>query len=796
MLRQIESFTAAGATRGAASMMSGALPDVPEDGRFVVTKVSRRGFLKGAGLVLAVQLLPPGVARAFNRYPTGAEGMPHKTVADPLIFVKIAPDGTVTLVSHRAEMGTGSRTNVPMVLADEMEANWSRVRLVQAPGDEPRYGNQDTDGSRSLRHFVQPMRQCGASMRYMLESAAAKRWGVDRARVRAVNHTVVLLDGPGEAARPTGRMFGYGELAKAAMAEPVPSFEQLRFKKDAEFRYMGKGEIQLVDLHDITTGHAVYGADIRLPGMKFAAVVRPPVVGGKVRSFDAEQAKKVPGVERIVQIPGSMPPAKFAPLGGIAVVANSTWAAFQGAKAIKVEWDDGPHAGFDTDAYHKEMAETARQPGEVVRKQGDPDGAFSKAAKVVAAEYYQQHMVHTPMEPPAALASVKDGKAEIWAPVQSPYGTRQDVAKMLELDESAVTVNQTLLGGGFGRKSKCDYVLEAALLSREVGTPVLVQWSREDDIRHGFNHTTSVERIEAAVDAGGKVVGWRHRTVAPSIGSTFVEDTGLQMPLELGMGLVDLPFDIANIGMENGKVMAHTRVGWFRSVSNLPRAFAIQSFVGELAHELGRDQKTMLLELIGPARKLDLPKMGIVSELWNYGEPYEEFPIDTGKLRQVVEMAAANAGWGRQLPKGEGLGIAAHRSFVSYVATVVHVKVADDGAISVPEVYTAIDCGFCINPERVRAQMEGAAVMGMTMALYSGLDYVKGRVKQSNFHDYQMARMDRYPENVHTAIVEHPFSVHATGVGEPGVPPFAPALANAIFAATGKRLRTVPFKNV
>jgi isoquinoline 1-oxidoreductase beta subunit len=617
---------------------------------------------------------------------------------------------------------------------------------------------------------------------------------VDRARVRAVNHTVVLLDGTGESARPTGRMFGYGELAKAAVAEPVPKFEQLRFKKDAEFRYMGKGEIQLVDLFDITTGRAGYGADVRLPGMKYAAVARPPVVGGKVRSFDAEQAKKVAGVERIVQIPGSTPPAKFAPLGGVAVVADSTWAAFQGVKALKVEWDDGPHGSFDTEAYRKEMAETARKPGEVVRKQGDPDGAFAKAAKVVAAEYYQQHMVHTPMEPPAALASFKDGRLEIWAPVQSPYGTRQDVAQLLGLQESAVTVNQTLLGGGFGRKSKGDFVQEAALLSREVGAPVLVQWSREDDIRHGFNHTTSVERIEAALDAGGKVVGWRHRTVAPSLGSTFSEDTGLQMPLELGMGLVDLPFDIPNIGMENGKVKAHTRVGWFRAVSNLPRAFAIQSFVGELAHELGRDQKTMLLELIGPARRIDLAKAGIVGELWNYGEPYEEFPIDTGKLRNVIELAATNANWGRQLPKGEGLGIAAHRSFVSYVASVVHVKVADDGSISVPEVYTAIDCGFCINPERVRAQMEGAAVMGMTMALYSGLDYVNGRVKQSNFHDYQMARMDRYPENVHTAIVEHPFSVHATGVGEPGVPPFAPALANAIFAATGKRMRDIPFK--
>ena len=795
MLRHIQSSMVAGAPRAAGRLAADAKGGTPpaEPRHAFVTNVSRRGFLQGAGLVLAVQLLPPDIARAFDAYPTGAQGMPNKTVPDPLVFVQIAPDGTVTLVAHRAEMGTGSRTSVPMVLADEMEANWAKVRVVQAPGDEPRYGNQDTDGSRSLRHFVQPMRQCGASMRYMLESAAAKRWGVDRARVRAVNHTVVLLDGTGPSAHPTGRMLGYGELAKAAMAEPVPAFGDLRFKKDAEFRYMGKGEIPIVDLFDITTGRAVYGADVRLPGMKYAAIARPPVVGGKVRSFDAADARKIAGVERVVEIPGSTPPAKFAPLGGVAVVASSTWAALEGAKALKVEWDDGPHAAFDTEAYHQDMAETARRPGQVVRKQGDPDAAFGKAAKVVAAEYYQRHMVHTPMEPPAALASFKDGKVEVWAPVQSPYGTRQDLAKLMDLDESAVRVNQTLIGGGFGRKSNCDFVQEAALLSREVGAPVLVQWSREDDIHHGFNHTTSVERLEAAIDGDGKGVGWRHRSVAPSLGSTFAEDSGLQMPLELGMGLTDLPFDIANMGMENGKAMAHARIGWFRSVSNLPRAFAIQSFVGELAHELGRDQKTMLLELIGPARKLELARIGVVGELWNYGEPYEEFPIDTGRLRHVVEMAASNAGWGRELPKGEALGIAAHRSFVTYVASVVHVKVADDGTIRVPEVYTAIDCGFCINPERVRAQMEGAAVMGMTMALYSGIDYAKGRVQQSNFHDYQMARMDRYPENVHTAIVEHPFSVHATGVGEPGVPPFAPALANAIFAATGKRLRSLPF---
>ena len=320
-----------------------------------------------------------------------------------------------------------------------------------------------------------------------------------------------------------------------------------------------------------------------------------------------------------------------------------------------------------------------------------------------------------------------------------------------------------------------------------------LQWTREDDIRHSFNATTSVERLAAAVDGAGKVVGWRHRSVAPTILSTFAPDPGLAMPLEVGMGLVDTPFDIPNLALESGEAKAHTRIGWFRSVSNIPHAFAAQSFVAEVAEALGRDPKDMLLELIGAPRVLDEQSDGLPEDLWNYGEPYAEFPIDTGRLRGVIELAADKADWGRPLPEGEGLGIAAHRSFVTYVASVVRVRLGANGAIEVPEVHTAVDCGFCVNPERVHSQMEGAAVMGMTLALHSAVHYENGAVRESNFHDYPMARMSAYPRTVHTHIVEHPFSVHATGIGEPGVPPFAPALANAIFAASGKRLRDLPF---
>ena len=762
-------------------------PDSIPSATGLIEKVSRRKFLKigggSAAMALAMQIVP-GSAFAYDPYPTGAEGMPHKTVINPQVFVEIDADGTVTLTTHRSEMGTGARTSVPLALADEMEADWSRVKLRQAEGDEPKYGNQDTDGSRSLRHYLQPMRQMGASVRLMLEQAAAKKWGVDASQVKAENHEVHMKDG--------SKSIGYGEVAADAMAMELPAFEDLTFKTDAEFRYLGKGEVPMYDLHDITTGKARYGADITLDGMKFAAVARPGVVGAKLVSVDDTEAMKVPGVERIVKIEGSMPPAKFAPLGGVAVVANNTWAAIKGRDALKLEWSDSPHSSFNTAAYADEMRATAKKPGKVLRKVGDPDAAFANAARVFSQEYYQPHMQHAQMEPLVAVADYKDGKLDIWAPVQSPYGARTDTAAALGMEVEDVKVEVSLLGGGFGRKSKCDYVIEAALVSKEIGAPVKLQWTREDDVRGGFYHTTSVERLEAALDSNDKVVGWRHRSVSPTLFSLFVDDPGHTSALEGGMGLVDTPIGVENLVAESGEAKAHTRVGWFRSVSNIPRAWGVQSFIAELAHDLGRDPKDMLIELIGPDRKID-PVAADMKDLWNYGEPYEEFPNDTARLRGVIELAAEKAGWGKDLPKGEALGIAAHRSFVTYVASVVRVKVDDNGNVSIPETHMAVDCGFCGNPERVASQMEGAAVMGMTLAMHSSINHENGAVTNSNFHDYPVVRINSYPKQVHTHIVEHPFSVHATGIGEPGVPPFAPALANAIFAATGKRYRDLPF---
>ena len=753
----------------------------------IIENVSRRKLLQGAaalgGLVIAVRLLP--IPHSFAQAPKyGADGMPNGTVNDPRVFVAIDKDGTVSIVCHRSEMGQGVRTGVPLILADELEADWARVKIVQAPGDEKKFGNQDTDGSRSTRHFMKPMRECGAAMRMMLEAAAAKRLNVPVAEVEARNHEVVH--------KTSGRKLGYGELAADAASQPVPALDKLKLKDPAAFRYIGK-DTPIVDLVDMTTGRAMYGQDTRLPGMKFAVIARSPVHGGKVTAVDSAAAMKVPGVEKVVQIEGTPSPAKFQPAAGVAVIARNTWAAMKGREALKITWDDGPNKVYESKSYRKKLEATARQAGKVVRNEGDAEGALAKAAKKVEAEYYLPHFAHATMEPPAATARIADGKCEVWACVQSPQGTRDEVAKRLGLSADNVTVHVTLLGGGFGRKSKPDFAIEAALLSREMGgAPVKVVWTREDDLHNGYYHTVSAERIEAGLDASGKVVAWRHRTVAPSILSIFAPGIKHEAPFELSMGAVDMPFAIPNIRVENGEAEAHTRIGWFRSVSNIPHAFAVQSFAAELAHAAGKDPKDFLLELIGPARMVDQQKAGVG---WNYGENPEVYPIDTARLRRVVELAAEKGEWGRKLPPRHGLGIAVHRSFVSYIATVVEVAVDPKGNVSVPRVDVAVDCGFFVNPERVRSQIEGACVMGLGLALRSEITFKDGRVEQSNFNDFEVARINESPRETRVHIVPANVNVPPGGVGEPGVPPFAPALCNAIFAAVGKRIRQLPIRD-
>ena len=744
-----------------------------------VENVSRRGFLKGmlgaGALVLSAQILPE---RLFGANVNAGESGMSKAVFEPSVYLAVDTDGTVYIVCHRAEMGSGNRTGLPRIVADELDADWNRVKVVQAPGD-PKYGDQDTDGSHSVRDFFVPLREAGATGRLMLVRAAAETWGVPEKECTTESSAVVH--------KASGKKLGYGELARTAAKLPVPKKEELQLKKPSEWKYIGK-PASSYDLKDMVSGKATYGQDLHMDGMLYASVAHPPVYGSTVKSVDDAAALKVAGVKQTAVIDTFKPPVTMQALGGVAVLADSTYAAFQGKKKLKVEWQTSEHSVWTSDAYRKELEATSRKPCKVVRENGNVDAQFAKGEKIVEAQYYAPMLAHAAMEPPAALAVYRDGKVEAWAPTQGPQGAAEAIAAAVGIKKEDVTVNVTLLGGAFGRKSFPDFVVEAAVLSKKTGKPVKVVWSREDDIKFDAFHSVAAMYFKASLGADGKPTAWLQRSVFPPIASTFEPQGEYADAGEIGLGFSDVPFAIPNQRVENGPAQAHTRIGWFRSVANIYHAYGIHSFADELAHAAGKDPVEYVLALLGQDRII--PKTELAKDYKNYDGDYETYPIDAARFKRVVQIAAEKSGWGKQkLGNGCGMGLAVHRSFLTYVAAVVEVQVKDNQVI-VQRVHTALDAGTVVNPTTVKQQFEGAAVMGTGIAFYGEITATNGVIDQSNFDTFQVARMKVAPKETNVYIVES--AAAPAGIGEPGLPPIAPAIYNAVFAATGKRIREMP----
>jgi len=739
--------------------------------------LSRRKFLKtGAVTGVAVFALPLLTRQGPSATAVAAEAA--EADSDARLFIALQADGTVVITCHRSEMGQHARTAVAQIVADELEADWQRIAIEQALGDK-RYGDQNTDGSRSIRFNLQRLRLAGATVRHMLRDVAAEQWGVAPTDCVVEQHKARHL--------PSGRTLDFADLAAAVADRQPPPVDAVSVKARKDWRYIGEGK-PIVDMADILTGKAAFAADVRLEDAVVAVIARPPVVLSAVESVDAAEARKVPGVIDVIEMPANTEaPVQFRPLGGVAVLASNTWAAQKGCEKLVITWTASPNDGYSSAAFREQMEAANEQPGDVHYTKGDVDAALKAAAKTHTARYYVPHLAQAPMEPPAASARFADGVLELWSCTQNPQADQSLIAGMLGLDESQVRVHVTLLGGGFGRKSKPDFAAEAAYLAHTTGRTVRVQWRREDDIRHGFYHTVSAQRLEAGLDDAGRLQAWRHRSTFPTIQSTFV--AGAEEPgFETDLGLRDPPYALPHIQVETGRVPAQLRIGWMRSVANIYHCFASQSFMAELADAAGRDHRDFLLEAIGPDRLIDFAAEG--SKFANYGADTDAYPFDTARLKHVLRRATDLAGWGRAMPEGSGLGLAVHRSFLSYVATVVEVTVSESGELAIPKAWVVVDAGTVVNRDSVRNQMEGGSVFGLSSALDAAITVDKGAVQQSNYDDYQVARMPRSPASIDVEVVDS--EAPPAGVGEPGTPPFAPALCNAIFAATGRRIRELP----
>ncbi len=704
-------------------------------GKSVAMQISRRQFVKtgvvaGAGLVIGFHLPEAGESAAQLAADSFA----------PNAWLSIAPGGQVTIWVARSEMGQGVRTSLPMLVAEELEVRWQDVRFEQAI-PAPIYGNMSTGGSRSIRTSFGPLRKAGAQAREMLIAAAAASWGVEPASCLAASGAVLHP--------ASGRRLAYGELAEKAQGLPLPEDPPIKDPKD--WKLLGTS-VERLDAQSKVDGSAVFGLDVRVPGMLIASVTHSPVFGGRVVSFDSAAARKIPGVRRVESISG-----------GVGVVADSAWAAWRGREALGIEWDEGPVAVIDTGSIRGKMAQIGLQSGVVGEKRGEGALGLSKAASTMIAYYEVPFLAHATMEPMNATAHVTADRCELWVPTQNATAAQATAAEILGLDPSAVVVHTTYLGGGFGRRAEMDVVIEAVELSKAVGAPVQVAWSREDDMRHDYYRPATYNVMRAGIDLTGSLVAWSHHAIGPSILGRVAPDAvkdGIDATsLE---GAWHLPYAIPHVDVRYTRYDPGIPVGWWRSVGSSQNAFVTECFLDEVAAAAKRDPIDFRRGLLG----------------------------DAPRHRALLDLVAEKSGWDSPLPPGRGRGVAIHECFGSIVAMVAEVVVRE-GQVRVERMVCAVDCGRVIHPDTIVAQMESGVVFGLSAALKGEITIEKGRVVEQNFDDYAILTLDETPRiEVHLA----PSGGELGGIGEPGVPPVAPAVANAVFAATRKRLRRLPIR--
>jgi isoquinoline 1-oxidoreductase subunit beta len=730
------------------------------------TILNRRDFLKssaagGAALVIGFHLSPSGLART-------AEVQEKKPVNPFDAWVRITPDNQVTLILGKSEMGQGIMTALPMILAEELYLDWKQVKVEQAPTN-PKIYDHGTGGSGSVANSWLPMRQAGAAAREMLITAAAQRWNVNR-------DTCQPRDG-GVLHGARKQFFMYGQLVGDASKLPIPDFGKVPLKNSSTFTIVGHDRNRF-EARAKSTGTAQFGIDSRPAGLVYAVIARCPVFGGKPAKFDAAKAKAIPGVHDVFAI-DPVGQGAFA-AGGVVVVGGNSWAAMQGRKALDITWDEGPNANESSASLHQQFVDNASKPGKPTVNQGDVDAALAAAHKKVEAVYELPFAAHACMEPMNCTVQIGPDHAEAWIPTQAPQWAQDVIAGVTKLPHESVIVHTTLMGGAFGRRYQADFVMEAAQVAKVVGhKPVMVLWTREDDMQHDFYRPASYHRFQGAIDANKNVIAWKHFQTSTSIAAVWSKD-GLEKPDQSEFATAAfIPYQAKNYRVEYTLAKSGVPRAWWRSVEHSSSGFVVECFIDELASAAGADPLEFRLRMIGEDRKIP-----------DATNPNEGKPLDTARLKGVLRLAAEKAEWGKPLAAGVFRGIAGYYSFESYTAGVAEVSV-NDGNITIRRIVYAVDCGRPVNPTGIAAQVEGAAIYGLSAVLHDAITINRGRVEQSNFNDYQMPRINQTPK-IEVHILES--KEDPTGIGEPGLPVIAPAVCNAVFAATGKRLRRLPIR--